>query len=138
MTQHNDDSHDLLVKLGDTNLTLSDSGEDIRDRKVIDANGQDLGHVSALFIDKKERKVRFLQIGAGGFLGIGEREFLVPIEDVTSISPSEVRISHSLEHVIGSPVYDPALTTERTRDFWNPYYGYYGVAPYWGVWGAGL
>ena len=133
MTQHNDDSRDLLVKLGDTHLTLSDSGEDIRDRKVIDANGQDLGHVSALFIDKRERKIRFIQVGAGGFLGIGEREFLVPIEDVTSIFPAEIHINHSRDHVIGAPTFDPALTRARSRDFWDPYYGYYGVTPYWGV-----
>ena len=100
---------------------------------MIDANGQDLGHVSALFIDKKERKIRFLQVGAGGFLGIGEREFLVPIEDVTSIFPAEIHINHSRDHVIGAPTFDPALTRARSRDFWDPYYGYYGVTPYWGV-----
>jgi sporulation protein YlmC with PRC-barrel domain len=131
MNQQNDDSHDLLVKLGDTNLTLSNSSDDLRDREVIDANGQDLGHVSALFVDRKERKVRFLQVSAGGFLGIGEREFLVPIEDVTSVSPAKIHINHSREHVIGAPHFDPALTTQRPRDFWDPYYGYYGVAPSW-------
>lgn len=134
MNQHNDNSHDLLVKLEDTNLTLSNSSDDIRDRKVIDANGQDLGHVSALFIDKKERKIRFLQVGAGGFLGIGEREFLVPIEDVTSVLPAEIHINHSREHVIGAPHFDPSLTRKRNRDFWDPYYGYYGIVPYWGAW----
>ncbi len=132
MTQHNDDSRDLLVKLGDTHLTLLDSGQDIRNRKVLDADGKDIGHVSALFIDKRERKIRFIQVGAGGFLGIGEREFLVPIEDVTSIFPAEIHINHSREHVIGAPHFNPALTRDRSRDFWNPYYGYYGVAPYWG------
>jgi len=133
MTQHHDDSNDLLVKLGDSNLALSNSGDDIRDRKVIDANGQDIGHVSALFIDKKERKIRFLQVKAGGFLGIGEQEFLVPIEDVTRTEPAEIHVNHSREHVIAAPHFDPKLTTQRTRDFWNPYYGYYGVTPYWGM-----
>ena len=134
MNQHNDHSHDLLVKLDDTNLTLSNSSDDLRDRKVIDANGQDLGHVSALYIDKRERKIRFLQVGAGGFLGIGEREFLVPIEDVTSVLPEEIHINHSREHVIGAPHFDPSLTRKRNRDFWDPYYGYYGIVPYWGAW----
>ncbi len=133
MTQHNDDSHDLLVKLDDSNLKLLNAGDDLRNRKVVDANGQDLGHVSALFIDKKERKVRFLQVGAGGFLGIGERELLVPIEDVTSTGPAEIHINHSREHVIAAPHFDPKLTSRRDREFWGPYYGYYGIAPYWGT-----
>ncbi|MGM9321136.1 PRC-barrel domain-containing protein [Deinococcus aquaticus] len=132
MTQHTHDSHDLLEKLGDTNLTLAHSSDDIRDRKVIDSDGEALGHVSALFIDRKDRKVRFLQVGAGGFLGMGEREFLVPIEDVSSVSHAEVHINHSRDHVIAAPPFDPRLTPKYNRDFWYPYYGYYGVTPYWG------
>ena len=132
MTQHHDDSQDLLEKLGDTNLMLSDPGEDIRGRKVVDANGQDIGHVSALFIDKSERKIRFLQVGAGGFLGIGEREFFVPIEDVSSTSHSEVHISHNRDQVIAAPHFDPKLTTKYDRNFFYPYYSYYGITPYWG------
>ena len=110
---------------------LSELGDDLRDRKVFAADGAEIGHVSALFIDQKERKVRFLQVMAGGFLGIGEREFLVPIKDVSSTTASEVHINHSREHLIGSPHFDPDLIEQPSRDFWNPYYGYYGVLPYW-------
>ncbi|AZI44202.1 PRC-barrel domain containing protein [Deinococcus psychrotolerans] len=132
MTQHDDDSQNLLEKLGDTNLTLSNPSDDIRSHKVVDANGEALGHVSALFTDKKNRKVRFLQVGAGGFLGMGEREFLVPIEDLSSTSRAEVRINHSRDHVVAAPHFDPKLTTNYTHDFFYPYYGYYGISPYWG------
>jgi sporulation protein YlmC with PRC-barrel domain len=134
MSQQTQDrsAQDLLVKLGDTNLVLSDSSKDIRDRKVIDSDGNDIGHVSALFIDKEQRKIRFLQVGAGGFLGLGEREFLVPVEDINRITEDSVHIIHSREHVVQSPHYDPSLTTRRDNDYWNPYYGYYGYPPYWG------
>lgn len=73
----NDHTDDVLVQLSDTNLTLSDPNEDIRDRKVTDQHGADIGHVSGLFIDRDEKKVRMLQVAAGGFLGLGERHFLV-------------------------------------------------------------
>ena len=55
MSQQTQDrtAQDLLVKLGDTNLVLSDSDKDIRERKVIDSDGNNIGHVSALFIDKE-------------------------------------------------------------------------------------
>jgi hypothetical protein len=41
--------------------------------------------VEDLYIDRQEREVRFLEVGAGGFLGIGEGRFLVPVEAVTKV-----------------------------------------------------
>lgn len=73
-----------------------------------------------------------LEVGAGGFLGLGEREFLVPVEHVTSTSPDQVHINRSRDHVIAAPPFDPELTTKYDRDFFYPYYGYYGLSPYWG------
>ena len=133
MTQLHDihAQQDLLVKLDDTDLVLSDPNDDVRGRKVIDSFGDDIGHVHELFIDNAERKVRFLQVGAGGFLGLGERQFLIPIEDVTRITEGTVHINHSRDHVVKSPAFDPSLTTWRDSEYWNPYYGYYGVAPFW-------
>ena len=74
MTQPN--PKDLLEKLKDTDLEFADSDQDLRNRRVTDLSGKHIGHVIALFVDRQDRKIRFLQVGAGGFLGIGEREFL--------------------------------------------------------------
>ncbi len=125
-------SDDVLVRLSDADLMLSDPSEDIRDRKVIDQHGDDIGHVSGLFVDTDEKKVRMLQVGAGGFLGLGERHFLVPVEAVSSVTKDEVRINQTRERVVNSPPYDPKLTKVPSRDLFEPYYGYYGYAPYWG------
>ncbi len=130
MAEHSPD--DVLVKLTDTDLMLSDPSEDIRDHKVIDQHGDDIGHVSGLFVDKDQKKVRMLQVAAGGFLGLGERHFLVPVEAVSSVKEDEVRISQTRERVVNSPVYDPELTDMPSHDLFEPYYGYYGYAPYWG------
>ncbi len=123
---------DVLVKLSDANLMLSDPTQDIRDRKVIDQDGDDIGHVSGLFVDKDQKKVRILQVAAGGFLGLGERHFLIPVEAVSSITKDDVRINQTRERVVDSPPYDPKLTDVPKRDMFEPYYGYYGYAPYWG------
>ncbi len=123
---------DVLVKLSDANLTVSAPDQDIRERKVLDQHGEDIGHVSDLFIDQDKRKVRMLQVAAGGFLGLGERHFLIPVEAVSSITPDAVSIKHTREHVVNSPAYDPKLDEIRNPEFWGPYYGYYGYAPYWG------
>ena len=131
MTQAN---QDLMVKLGDSNLTLSDPRMDIRGRTVVDRHGDDIGHVNDLFIDTEENKVRLMEVGAGGFLGLGERHFLVPVDAITGLDGDKVRINQARDHVVNSPAYDPNVTSEQRRspDFWEPYYGYYGVGPYWG------
>lgn len=130
MTENAQD--ELLVKLSDAGLTVSDPSADIRGRKVIDEHGDAIGDVSALFIDKGERKVRMLQVDAGGFLGLGERHFLIPAEAVAGVTRNEVRIKQTREHVTNSPAYEPNLIEVRNGDYWEPYYGYYGYEPYWG------
>ncbi len=129
MSEHT--QNDILVKLSDAHLVLSDPDQDIRNRKVIDRHGEEIGHVSGLFVDKLENKLRMLQVGAGGFLGLGDRHFLVPVDAVTSVSEDEVHIDQTREKVVNSPVYDPALNEAPNRDFLAGYYGYYGYSPYW-------
>jgi len=123
---------DVLVRLTDADLMLADPSQDIRDRKVIDQHGDDIGHVSGLFVDKDEKKVRILEVAAGGFLGLGERHFLIPVEAVSSVEKDDVRINQTRERVGNSPPYDPKLTEVPKRDLFDPYYGYYSYAPYWG------
>ncbi|BDP44154.1 photosystem reaction center subunit H (plasmid) [Deinococcus aetherius] len=129
MTQDTGDH--VLIRLSDTDLTLSQQGEDIRDRKVVDRHGDEIGHVSALFVDPREKRVRMLQVGAGGFLGLGERHFLLPVEAVTRVTRDEVHVDQTRERVVNSPRYDPDLIVRPNRDFWEPYYGYYGTPPFW-------
>ncbi len=129
-SQHTTDAE--LEKLSETGLTLADPAQDIRDRKVVDASGEDIGHVGALFIDRAERKVRMLEIRAGGFLGLGERHFLLPVEAITSIAKGEVHINQTRDRIVHSPAYDPALEVAPSPASWGPYYGYFGMSPYWG------
>ena len=117
-----------LHKLSDMDLTVADPAEDIRGRKVRDRNGEDIGEVDDLFVDEEAIKVRFLQIASGGFLGIGETKFLVPVDAITRITDDTVHIDQTGDRVAGAPRYDPALAEEPD---WLGYYGYYGYGPYW-------
>jgi len=73
-----------------------------------------------------------LQVVAGGFLGLGERHFLIPVEAVSSITRDGVRISQTLEHIVNSPPYDPKLERIQSRAFCEPYSRYYGYVHHWG------
>ncbi|MEU1250076.1 PRC-barrel domain-containing protein [Micromonospora arida] len=61
----------ILVKLGDSGQTIAAAEQDVRGRHVLDVDGDDLGKVDDLLIDRDERKVRFLRVEHGGVLGIG-------------------------------------------------------------------
>jgi hypothetical protein len=132
--QHGAEEIPQLVRLRDTDRTVSSSDEDIRGRMARDQDGRDLGTIEGLLIDEAERKVRFMEVGSGGFLGLGESKSLIPVEAITRLTPDAVYIGHTLEHVAGAPRYDPKLMHTELEYFFNlfPYYGYppsFGLFP---------
>jgi sporulation protein YlmC with PRC-barrel domain len=123
-----------LSSLRDTDRTISSSDQDIRGRMVKDKDGRDLGRIEDLLVDDIERKVRFMEVATGGFLGFGESKSFIPIDAITRMTPDEVYISHTREHVAGAPRYDPDLVPSDLHYFFNlyPYYGYpasFGLFP---------
>ena len=51
-----------LVRLSDTDLTVANPAEDIRNRNVVDRNNEEIGDVNDLFIDNRDKRVRFLEV----------------------------------------------------------------------------
>src|SRR5918997_3748867 len=81
-----------LVRLGDSDFVSANPEDDLRGKDVYDPGGQRIGSVEDLYIDRKEREVRFLEVGSGGILGIGEKRFLVPVEAVVEVAEEWVVI----------------------------------------------
>ncbi len=128
---YNDQSS--LVKLGDSNFVLENRAQDIRGLDVYDRDGKEIGSVEGLYVDSEEREVRFLDVGAGGFLGIGEKHFLIPLEAITDIDGEGVTIDQGREKVTDSP----ALPTNvvPAADYQREIYDYYGYKyPAWAKW----
>jgi len=109
-----------LRRLSDTELTVADPAEDIRDREVIDRDGEELGEVNDLLMDDRDQRVRFLEVASGGFLGIGQTKFLLPVEAITRITEDTVYVNQTRQHIVGAPAYDPDLIHEDVGE------GYYG------------
>jgi sporulation protein YlmC with PRC-barrel domain len=124
MTDANDGGYDL-VKLSDSALELRNPNQDLSGRKVFDNNGEEIGTVEDLLADVMERRVQFLDVGAGGLLGLGEKHFLIPIEAVLEVKENRVIIDQSREKVVDSPPFDPKVVPdpEAQREA-NDYYGY--------------
>lgn len=130
---HEHATNSKLARLSETDLVLADDNEDVRGRKVIDRHGKEIGSVADLFIDEQERRIRMMQIKAGGFLGLGERHLLLPADAITEVTKTEVHVNVTLDRIVGSPPYDPKLVPAPVAEPWGSYYGYYGVTPYYGM-----
>lgn len=121
----------ILVRLSDAGLAV-EHGDDVRGRDVLDPDGESLGTVDDLLVDEGERQVRFLEVGSGGFLGIGQEKRLIPVEAVTRIDEA-VHISTARATVASSPGYDPTLAALEPIGYYGGLYGHYGFTPYWGA-----
>ena len=116
-----------LVRLGDSDFVPANPEDDVRGKDVYDAEGQRIGSVEDLYIERKEREVRFLEVGAGGFLGIGEKRFLVPVETVTQVTEDRVAIEpERTQKVEGPAPFDtkvaPTSTSDQSEDYASPPY----------------
>ena len=75
-----------LIKPRDSDLPRGVTAKALLDGDVYDRDGEKIGTMKDLYVDTEEGDVRFLDVGAGGFLGLGEKHFMVPMEAVTDTS----------------------------------------------------
>lgn len=114
----------VLLRISDTHLTPMDPVQDIRDREVIDSNGENIGRVSDLFIDDADKRVRFVEVAAGGFMHLGETKFLIPVDAVENMDEKAVYINRNGEHIAATPKYNPQLIDQPYVDQVYQHYGY--------------
>ena len=118
-----------LIRLGDSDFVLANPEDDLCGRGVLDPEGQRLGKVEDLYIDGQEREVRFLEVGAGGVLGIGEKHFLVPVEAVTEVAEDWVTIEPGRTEKVDGPapfdtrVAPPPADDRRSDDYTSLQFG---------------
>jgi sporulation protein YlmC with PRC-barrel domain len=118
----------VLVRLSDSGLVLEDLAQDVRGLDVYDEDGDQIGTVDDLYADAQERKVRFLDVGAGGFLGLGERRFLIPVEAVSEVREDRVVVDQKRRKVAGSPLFDADVVVPQPP-YQDELYEYYGYLP---------
>jgi len=116
-----------LTKLSQSDLPLEEPWQDIRDLEVYDVAGEQIGSVADLYVDRETRLPSYLDVSAGGFLGVGKKHFLVPVEEVSrDVGEERVTVTVRKEKVLNSPEFDqdvgvPAGDLQRAID---AYYGH--------------
>jgi sporulation protein YlmC with PRC-barrel domain len=106
-----------LVKLSDSGFRLKDRASDVRGLGVFGRNGERMGSVKNLYVDTLEREVRFLDVGAGGFLGLREKRFLIPVEAVAEFREGGVTVDQqSREKISESPLLNTKLVPRAAAE----------------------
>ena len=114
-----------LAKLSEVDFLLEEPWQDIRGLEVYDVNGEQIGSVEDLYVDRDSRLPRFLEVSAGGFLGIGKKHFLIPIEEVSrEMGEDRVTVNQPRDKVVESPDFDP--DDVANPDIQRAIHAYYG------------
>jgi len=97
------------------------------------SNGDRVGTVDRVMIDKLSGKVAYAVMSFGGFLGIGDDHYPIPwslLTYNTDLGGYEVNISDA--QLRGAPRFTRGEEWDRyDRDRETALYSYYGVTPYW-------
>ena len=115
-----------LTKLSETDLPLEEPWQDVRGLDVYDIQDEQIGSVEDLYVDRQTRLAIFLVVSAGGFLGMGKKQFLIPIAEVSrDVGEERVRITVPRDKVLNSPEFDPDVGVPRA-DLQRAIAAYYG------------
>src|SRR5262249_13881515 len=120
----------------DRRETVSLIGSDkVEGTAVNRSNGDRVGQIERVMIDKISGKVAYAVMSFGGFLGIGEDYYPLPWSLLTynpQLEGYEVNIGET--QLKGAPHYSKYEDwdwSDRARG--QKVYDYYGVVPYWGL-----
>jgi len=99
--------------------------------KVYDLNGNHIGQIERLMLEKRGGRVSYAVLSFGGFLGIGDEHYPLPWAKLDYDKElGGYRVEISREQIEGAPTAgreDHEFTPQRGRDI----YQFYGIPPYW-------
>jgi len=80
----------------------------MRGLEVYDITDEQVGSVEDLYVDREVRLPSYLVVSAGGFLGVGKKHFVVPVEEVSrDVDEERVTVTVPKEKVLNSPEFHP-------------------------------
>lgn len=104
------------------------SSDKVQGTKVYNPNGDKLGSVESLLLDKLTGKVRYAVMEFGGFLGLGTDVYPLPWETLKyDTGLGGYVVSLTKEQLEGAPRYARETTQDYNDDYGRKVNEYYGV-----------
>lgn len=89
--------------------------QDMKGMEVIGSDGESIGKVKAIVASRDREQVHAV-IASGGFLGLGAREILVPLDDVKVVDEKKLQVGFDQEAVKSHPEYQEQQYVELESD----------------------
>lgn len=110
------------------------ASDKVEGTNVYRSNGEKVGHIERIMLDKKSGKAAYAVMNFGGFLGLGEDSYPLPWSVLTyntELGGYEVNVTD--EQLQGAPKYrrDEAWWERPDANRDSAIYGYWGAPPYW-------
>lgn len=100
---------------------------------IVNKMGEDLGEVKEIMLDTAHGKISYVVISFGGFLGLGDKLFAIPMEAFKVDTVGEKLILNvEKDKLKDAPGFDKDNWPE-TQDYkyHDEIYSFYGYEPYW-------
>jgi hypothetical protein len=109
------------------------SSEKVEGTAVMNRQGEKLGSIESVMIEKRSGRVAYAVMSFGGFLGIGDQHHPVPWSSLTyDTNVGGYVIDADRARLQGAPVYTGSETPNWSDRKWGQrVHQYYGARPYW-------
>ncbi|HYV40475.1 MAG TPA: PRC-barrel domain-containing protein [Thermoanaerobaculia bacterium] len=109
------------------------SASTLKDEKVVNAAGEDLGKIEDYMIDLNKGRIAYCVLSFGGFLGMGDKLFAVPWSALTLDTENKCFILNvEKERLKTAPGFDKDNWPDLTNaEFGTRVYSFYNVTPDW-------
>jgi len=103
--------------------------------KVVNTEGEQLGSIKELMIDLDDGQVAYAVLSFGGFLGLGDKLFAIPLEALTfDTQDRTIILDVDKEVLANAPGFDKDRWPNNAQyeaGWLLDIYEYYGYSPYW-------
>lgn len=99
---------------------------------VYDRNGNQIGSIERIILEKRGGRVAYAVLSFGGFLGVGDDYYPLPwdvLDYNTDLNGFQVNITK--EQIEGAPSYSADQDFDWGAESGRRVYDYYGIPPYW-------
>jgi sporulation protein YlmC with PRC-barrel domain len=84
--------------------------QELRERKVFDVGGEEIGELIDLYIDVSRKKIRYLVVISGGWIGkLGADYHTIPVEQVVEYDEDQIVVDRSRAQAEGVGKLDPEV-----------------------------